>query len=903
MNRNILFSLSSIFFLAIFVFLSTKNTNAQSLTCLSLSYTPSLSAASPNTIITMTAVVTNSCGFDVGAVDVWAKYDDFSLVSTGGFADQGGGNLLATTPGIEPGGVRQWSWQGRVNGNCPVGNNEANSLLELYESGTSNLLNSSELAPRVSIYAGINVSLQNNDSIGHNYQARVKNRFGTVVSGPFGFSAPAGGSGFAPQIFDINCSQGPFTVEWSADGGAYRTDSTSPQNFNAINGCLTNVDITYNPVAPTPPPPTPPPPTPTPTPTPPPTEICGNGIDDDLDGLIDEGCGGIGVDIKADGNDSLTIPAPGNVTLSWTTFGGPSWCVSSANWGGGIVSGAGGSQVVSVSANTTFSIICQKPGELDANDSVTVNVSSAPTPGPTPVPTPAPSEICGDGIDNNGNGVVDEGCGLRGSYSTVSLCQAYGEIVATVGFLYMSKPPAITNLMQIRTGSRFGPIIATIDPWPASQVKIAGIFSPGATYFFQGYLIDPSGFSYVDDPPASVIADVASMPICPGIVPPTPSADLSITSVGMVDPVTGTPKTAFIPGEPAKAIYMVHNPGTTSITTNVGFWPTGGSISTGGSGPLPVCPGSAGVPATFPAALAPINQAFAPGDTLISFDFTVPSSDSAYFAHAFVSYTCLPDEGPVAGSVPWGNNDTTLPYTVSAGGWFKIIDGDVGAAGSISAIAAPASGFSANFLLAGSSLSSKVTTERWRLDTYSFSQVSSPVYQYMESRFRIKAETNICTTDGTFAGISEIGSSSNPIFNYCGGDVNLNQVTNVPAGSSYVWFIDGNLIINKNITVPSSSTVVFIVKGDVTVDSSVDRVDGIYVAGGTFIDVTTSATGPQLKIDGAVYAGQVVFSRKCDGTCNSTTDPVEIITFQPRYIEALNNILGFPAISWQEVAP
>jgi len=123
-----------------------------------------------------------------------------------------------------------------------------------------------------------------------------------------------------------------------------------------------------------------------------------------------------------------------------------------------------------------------------------------------------------------------------------------------------------------------------------------------------------------------------------------------------------------------------------------------------------------------------------------------------------------------------------------------------------------------------------------------------------------------------------------------------------------------SLTIENNLQLqdPALHTIVFVVRDNVIVNTGVTRVDGIYVAGGTFTSATVgSEFGNQLVINGAVYAQTLSLNRKlsisgatCGGNpCTNLTEPAEKVIYDPKYLVALNTLIASPQVSWREIAP
>ncbi len=328
--------------------------------------------------------------------------------------------------------------------------------------------------------------------------------------------------------------------------------------------------------------------------------------------------------------------------------------------------------------------------------------------------------------------------------------------------------------------------------------------------------------------------------------------------------------------------------------TTLGVWPTGS--------PLPNCPSS---PQTPPSGQSYSVNALSPGASQdISVSFNVGSTPASFTAQAYVIPACNQADST------WANNGTnfgsnvSFSYTVSLNTWFESVNGDVGSQGAITVAQTPPAGrYQSSFLLAGGNIDSKVQTQKWKVSNYTSQLVpSGGTYIYLAERF-------LQTAKNTGRAICNIPSGAADGFNYCSGDATFNAGGG-PNGNS-VWFIDGNLTISKDLTLAASDAATFIVKGNITINTSVKRVDGIYVSGATFNDVDSSGNlGVQLVANGGVYAQNVNLGRKLGGSacpggaaCDNTQTPADQFVFDPKYLAGLNNLLGTPSVSWTEVAP
>ena len=148
------------------------------------------------------------------------------------------------------------------------------------------------------------------------------------------------------------------------------------------------------------------------------------------------------------------------------------------------------------------------------------------------------------------------------------------------------------------------------------------------------------------------------------------------------------------------------------------------------------------------------------------------------------------------------------------------------------------------------------------------------------------------------------------------GNVTINDNAWLPSGlgvgyTGYpvIVFVPGNLVIERNLGINPDTGIIFIVQGNIIVDSSVERIDGVFITDGTFYsrDVITCALNPshdddRLVINGAVYAfGDLCFTRDL-GASNENT-PAELINYEPKYLYLFQEIVGDPTVIYREVAP
>lgn len=338
-------------------------------------------------------------------------------------------------------------------------------------------------------------------------------------------------------------------------------------------------------------------------------------------------------------------------------------------------------------------------------------------------------------------------------------------------------------------------------------------------------------------------------------------------------------------------------------SNGVGVWPKGAPPV------LPSCSGyTGGVGQTPPSGYALPTQTNPNNSQDVNVSFTSGPTAGVYIAKIYAIPSC------VAGDVNWVNNSLSLTYSVAVDAWFETNDGDVGAQGNVdvSRNPLPAGGYQSDWLMAGNEVKSNIAVAPtgWKLARYDKPLVpTGGVYNYLAERFLEKAKLN---PQSHASGYCTIPSGVASGLVYCDVEARFQSGGGAPTGNS-VWFINGNLTIKNDMTFSNPShTIVLIASGNIIIESGVKQIDGVYIAGGSFQDVTdtTTITGPQLVINGAVYANNFILKRILGGascaplpSCNNALYAADQVNFQTKYLMVLSSLLGSTAISWKEVAP
>ena len=220
--------------------------------------------------------------------------------------------------------------------------------------------------------------------------------------------------------------------------------------------------------------------------------------------------------------------------------------------------------------------------------------------------------------------------------------------------------------------------------------------------------------------------------------------------------------------------------------------------------------------------------------------------------------------------------------------------------------------YQSDYLLAGNPLTSRVRSAKWSITGYDKPLMAGTPYAYMAERFLGEAKLNPREDDCDIPSGNREGLNYVDAIHTCPDGTAVFQIGGFgPNGNPVIYFIEGNLRIEKNLIMDPEDTLIFIVSGDITVNTTVTRIDGIYIAGGTFHSTDSSGdVGAQLEVNGAIYATNVNLNRVLGGSlcpsgdlCDNQKTAAEKIVYDPKYLIALNSLLGSPGVSWKEVAP
>lgn len=365
-------------------------------------------------------------------------------------------------------------------------------------------------------------------------------------------------------------------------------------------------------------------------------------------------------------------------------------------------------------------------------------------------------------------------------------------------------------------------------------------------------------------------------------------------------------------------ISITNNGNVASPAVNLGVWPKGGLPLDNTA--YPGCLGTSSTAPTDPAGKVQTYSiaALSAGQTILldgtvdsQYSFNVGNAPGPYTLKSYVIYNCAAGGNDAV----WSNNgsDCVSPctnisktYSVTVDTWFSGSGGGVGSQGSISVSRTPSPGNQSNYIVAaGGTISSNVVSPK-KISGYTNRFVPTIVYPYLAEKFLLDAQAR-----GNKPCDFSVHSAGP---NYCNSSATFSGTSTIPSASgTYYWFVNGDMTISAPITVANSGVaMVFIVKGDIRVNTNVNRIDGIYVAGQTFHTTTDSSNflGSKLVINGAVYTNtsdlaRILGGASCGAFCDNAVHPAIEFNFDPKYLVLLSNPdgLGTPAVGWSEVAP
>lgn len=115
-----------------------------------------------------------------------------------------------------------------------------------------------------------------------------------------------------------------------------------------------------------------------------------------------------------------------------------------------------------------------------------------------------------------------------------------------------------------------------------------------------------------------------------------------------------------------------------------------------------------------------------------------------------------------------------------------------------------------------------------------------------------------------------------------------------------IVFIRGNLKISNDIFVSPASTALFVVQGNVQIAKKVENVKIGIIADGnihTAYNLSEGETCKTLNMSGMFVANKITFVRTLLGNSNEK-DPAEDITYEPKYILKMNDLIGSNKVKW-----
>jgi hypothetical protein len=259
--------------------------------------------------------------------------------------------------------------------------------------------------------------------------------------------------------------------------------------------------------------------------------------------------------------------------------------------------------------------------------------------------------------------------------------------------------------------------------------------------------------------------------------------------------------------------------------------------------------------------------------------------------------------------VPVGNINVKSPLLP----WFKTTQGDVGSWREVALQRAGVVNF--DFLGIGNDLLTNLGPEPardWKIENYPGGIRISPevdatgtLYDPLWRRLTSGCSPATVPANPTRAQVSALVDADCQGVEVAG-DLTLNGSWGSYSGLPMVVFVAGDLTASQNFTLGADTGIIFVVKGDINIRSSVTRLDGVFIAGGTFRSSDApcggTASTSQLVINGAVLVfgpGELCLTR----ALANNTPPAELVNFEPKYLWLFREVIGESRSVYNEVAP
>jgi hypothetical protein len=122
----------------------------------------------------------------------------------------------------------------------------------------------------------------------------------------------------------------------------------------------------------------------------------------------------------------------------------------------------------------------------------------------------------------------------------------------------------------------------------------------------------------------------------------------------------------------------------------------------------------------------------------------------------------------------------------------------------------------------------------------------------------------------------------------------------VPDGRKLVILVDGDVTLTDDINVVPGGSLVLICSGNIDVAGSIEQLEGIYIADGTF---STGDADNQLTAEGVFIAQEFVLQRGSPADPLNNTTPYEVFYYRPDLVINSNPEIWTANYSWQEIPP